>query len=71
MKQTRLMSFIEASTNVFVGFWLAIATQYVVFPIFGMEIRFWEHLAIGSVFVAVSIVRSYALRRVFEWLHIR
>ena len=65
MKQSRLMSLIEAITNVIVGYILAIATQILVFPWFGLEVAFGEHLAIGMVFVAVSLARSYLLRRLF------
>ena len=37
MKQSRTMSMVEAVTNVVVGYVLAIATQIVVFPWFGIE----------------------------------
>jgi hypothetical protein len=66
MAQSRVMSFIEASTNVVVGYVLAIATQLAVFPLFGLEAAFGEHLAIGMALVAVSLDRSYVLRRLFE-----
>ena len=66
MKQSRVMSFVEATTNVVVGYVLAIATQLAVFPLFGLEAAFGEHLAIGMAFVAVSLARSYLLRRLFE-----
>ena len=71
MKQSRLMSLVEAATNVLVGYVLAIATQIVVFPWFGIETGIAEHLTIGIAFVCVSLVRGYALRRLFEhWRHI-
>jgi hypothetical protein len=60
------MSLIEAAINVIVGYALAILTQIMVFPIFGIEVRFAEHLGIGLAFVGVSLVRGYALRRLFE-----
>ena len=66
MQQSRVMSFVEATTNVVVGYVLAIATQLAVFPLFGLEAAFGEHLAIGMAFVAVSLARSYLLRRLFE-----
>ena len=66
MKQSRALSFIEAATNVVVGYVLAIATQLVVFPLFGLEAALHEHMAIGTAFVAVSLARGYLLRRVFE-----
>ena len=47
MPQSRIMSLIEAAANVVVGYVLAVATQIVVFPWFGIEAAIGEHLAIG------------------------
>lgn len=71
MKQSRLMSAVEAVTNVAVGFGVAVLTQAVVFPIFGLEATWGEYFAIGGVFTVVSVVRSYALRRFFEAVRVR
>lgn len=64
--QSRRMSLIEAVTNVAVGYALAVATQIVAFPWFGLHPSLGENLALGAVFVGISLVRSYALRRFFE-----
>lgn len=64
--QSRLMSFVEAVTNIVVGYWIAVLTQIIVFPWFGLPVRFVDNLAIGGVFTVVSLARSYTLRRVFE-----
>jgi hypothetical protein len=69
--QSRLMSLVEAGANVVVGFMVALATQLVVFPVFGLEATLGQNLAIGGVFTAVSVVRSYLLRRAFEALRAR
>ncbi len=66
MTQSRRMSLIEAGTNVAVGYVLAILTQIVVFPWFGLNANLTEHLTIGIAFIGVSLVRGYLLRRVFE-----
>jgi hypothetical protein len=66
MKQSRMMSLVEAVTNVAVGYALAVVTQIIVFPWFGLEAALGEHLAIGMAFVGVSLARSYLLRRLFE-----
>ena len=68
MNQSHRMSLLEAVTNVVVGYALAIMTQIVVFPWFGLHPSVHENLTIGAVFVGVSLLRSYALRRVFERL---
>ena len=64
--QSRRQSLIEAITNVAVGYALAVLTQIVVFPWFGLQIPFRDNLAIGAMFVMISLLRSYALRRLFE-----
>ena len=66
MTQSRRMSLIEAVTNVIVGYGLAVITQIVVFPRFGLDVSIGENLALGAVFVGISLLRSYALRRLFE-----
>jgi hypothetical protein len=65
------MSLVEAVTNVAVGYGAAVATQVTVFPLFGLRLSLGENLLIGGVFTVVSIVRGYALRRVFEALRLR
>lgn len=71
MKQSRLMSLVESIANVLVGYGVAVATQMLVFPLFGLAVTFTENLLIGLIFTVVSIVRSYALRRGFEALRVR
>ncbi len=71
MKQSRLMSLIESLANVLVGYGVAVITQMAVFPLFGLAVTVTENLLIGLIFTAVSIVRSYALRRGFEALRVR
>ena len=71
MKQSRWMSLVEAVANVLVGYGVAVATQWAVFPLFGLHATLQENLVSGLVFTAVSLVRSYVLRRAFEALRIR
>ena len=66
MPQSRRLSLLEAMTNVVVGYALAVLTQMIVFPWFGLTASLQDNLAIGAAFVGVSLIRSYALRRVFE-----
>ena len=64
--QSRPMSLLEALTGTTVGFGVAVTTQLVVFPWFGLPASFSDSLAIGAIFTVVSIARSYAVRRLFE-----
>ena len=71
MRQSRIMSLVEAAANVVVGYVLAVVTQIVVFPLFGIVAGLPEHLTIGLAFVGVSLVRGYLLRRLFEAIRMR
>jgi len=66
MSQSRAASAIESVANVAVGYGVAVATQASAFPLFGLHASVGDHLAIGLIFTAVSLVRSYVLRRVFN-----
>ncbi|MDO8608124.1 MAG: hypothetical protein Q7R40_16430 [Phaeospirillum sp.] len=68
MHQSRHMSMVEAAANVVIGYAIAVATQVVVFPIFGIHITLADDLRIGLVFAVVSLARGFILRRVFEQL---
>ena len=71
MRQSRVMSLVEAVANVIVGFGVAVVTQILIFPIFGLHTTLAQNLKIGAVFTVVSIARSFALRRLFEAIRVR
>jgi hypothetical protein len=66
MRQTRRVSLVEAITNVIVGYALAVGMQIMVFPWFDLQASLGENLALGGVFTGISLLRGYALRRLFE-----
>jgi hypothetical protein len=57
---------LEAVTNVVLGFVLALVVQAVIYPLFGIRTTFMTDGTIAVVFTAVSLVRSYLVRRAFE-----
>jgi hypothetical protein len=65
------MSLVEATTNVAVGFGVAVLAQIAVFPLFGLHVGFADNLMIAAIFTAISIARSYVLRRIFEAIRVR
>jgi hypothetical protein len=64
--QSRKFSMIESITNVAVGYFVALASQLVIFPVFDINVPLRSNILIGAFFTVVSIVRSYTLRRVFN-----
>jgi hypothetical protein len=66
--QTRWQSFFESCINVAIGYGVALMSQILIFPLFGIHIPLASNLAIGAIFTVISIARSYAVRRVFNRL---
>ncbi|MBA3323870.1 MAG: hypothetical protein H0T41_00840 [Rhodobacteraceae bacterium] len=66
MRQSRLMSGIEAVANVVVGYVVAVTTQLLVFPRFWLSASLTPTLAIGSIFTDVSLAHIEMPRRIFR-----
>lgn len=71
MKQSRLMSFTESLINIAVGLFVAMVANAVILPLLGFPISLQQNLIIAAFMTAISIARSFALRRLFEAMHIR
>lgn len=67
--QSKKQSFVETCCNVAIGYTVAVLSQIVIFPLFGINIPLHDNLAIGLYFTAISIVRGYFVRRLFNRLH--
>ena len=66
MEQTRLGSFYESLMNIAIGAIVALVSQLVVFPIFGINVSLSTNLGIMAWFTGISVVRSYVIRRWFN-----
>lgn len=64
--QTRLSSFIESVINVLIGYGVALLSQIVIFPLFDIHVSLQTNLWIGAWFTAISLIRSYVIRRWFN-----
>jgi len=69
MSQSILQSFTESVSNIFIGYAVAVIAQVFIFPIYGIHVTPEENLEIGLWFTLVSLVRSFVLRRFFNWYH--
>ena len=69
--QPKKYSLLESLINVFVGLTINITAQILIFPMFGIYIPISENLMIAGIFTIISILRSYALRRVFNFIHVK
>ena len=69
--QTRTQSLIESAANIAIGYLVALVSQWLVFPMFGIRVSVAENIQIGLWFTVISLARSYALRRWFALRHER
>ena len=67
--QSKWMSVVETCASTAIGFAVALLTQILVFPWFGLHPSLGENLWITVIFTGVSLVRGYAVRRFFNWVH--
>ena len=66
MSQTRAMSAAESVANVAIGYGVAVASQIVILPLFGVHLPLADNLLIGLWFTVISLARSYIVRRAFN-----
>jgi hypothetical protein len=66
MGQTRLGSWLEALSNIVVGFSINWCANMLVLPWFGFQVSGTQAFHIGLIFTVIALVRSFALRRVFN-----
>lgn len=66
MQQTKIGSLIEALMNISIGYGVAIVSQVLVFPMFGINVPLSTNLMIGAWFTLISLIRSYIIRRWFN-----
>ena len=64
--QSRLMSAVEAVTNVGVGLGVAVCTLEVVLPLVGIQSTLGQNALLAVIFTCVSLIRFYLVRRLFE-----
>ena len=64
--QSKRMSLIESITNTSIGYCVAIATQIIVLPMFGVYLKASDNIKIVTVFTVVGTLRYYIVRRLFN-----
>jgi small-conductance mechanosensitive channel len=64
--QSKQRSALEAVTNVVVGFLVGVGANLIVLPAFGYSVTVYDSFAIGWFFTLISMIGTYALRRLFN-----
>ena len=71
MTQSRFDSLLETTANITIGYLVALLSQLLIFPHFGINLPLSSNLLIGGWFTLISFLRGYILRRWFNGLHFR
>lgn len=66
MSQTKKQSLYESIINILIGYFTALISQLVVFPMFDIKVPISDNLLIGLWFTIISLIRSYFVRRYFD-----
>jgi len=64
--QSRVESLVESIVNIAIGYGVALLSQILIFPLFGIHVPLSTNLWIGLWFTMISLVRSYVIRRWFN-----
>jgi hypothetical protein len=65
--QSKRLSLIEVLANIGTGFIIsALLQQFVIGPIYNLPTSVSQNLEITIIFTVISVVRSYAFRRLFN-----
>ena len=66
IRQSRVGSLIEVVINIAIGFAINWVANLCILPLYGFNITGGEAFSMGLIFTAISVVRSYVVRRWFE-----
>lgn len=69
--QSRAHSLAESLANILIGFAIAFASQLLIFKFYSIQLPLSINLEITLWFTLVSLARSYTLRRLFNWIHLK
>ena len=62
------MSLLEVLTNISIGYTVNLFANFLILPMFGYVVTLKKNLLLGLCFTAVSLLRSYCVRRWFNKL---
>lgn len=66
--QSKTMSAVEVVTGVAIGLFVSMITNVIVFPRYGFHPSLHDNVQITVIYTVISIVRSYGVRRLFNFL---
>ncbi len=70
MGQSRKMSMLEIVTGTSIGLIVSLASNVVIFHAMGKQMTWHENIQMTAYFTVISIIRSFYVRRLFNWLDV-
>ena len=70
LMQSKKYSIIESVANTLIGLVTSFIIQIIIYPLLGIPVSIGQNIIITFVFLIVSIIRGYLIRRLFnkkEW----
>lgn len=64
--QNKKLSLIETITQTSIGLTTSVLIQFILYPLMNIPVTLNQNIIITLVFFIVSIIRGYAVRRVFN-----
>lgn len=69
MSQKRTHSLAESLTNTVVGYAVNFTANMLILPLFGFNITITQNFQISLLYVLISVIRGYGIRRLFNLHH--
>jgi hypothetical protein len=70
MSQSRIGSMAETLLNIAIGFAVSVVITALVLPAYGHHVTLGDNISITTIFTVASVIRSYLVRRFFNyWSH--
>jgi hypothetical protein len=67
MNQSRIDSLMESVVNIIIGLVVSTVANWLILPaVLGVSMTLGQNVLIGLAFTAISLVRSYVIRRLFN-----
>lgn len=71
MTQKRRHSLLEACIGTAIGYVVAFGLNYGVLRLWNFQPSIHDTFWITNIFTVASVLRSYYVRRLFNWLHVK
>ena len=65
--QSKRSSFIETLSQTLIGYFINLGVQFIVYPLYGAVFTVMQNVQLGLIFLVVSLLRGYAIRRYYNW----